>query len=442
MAKAKKNSYRRAFTIDGVQRCLYLHTKNEQNSVDLHFPKLIRSRRSGVPCLDSEEWAASLPQNSNIKAFLIRWGLIEDNANHERTLKDLFDHFQNRNVKPGTLKTYKDAFQNLFDCFGSDKLLRDLTPQDAGRFEAFLTTDARLIGKGTLAKATVKKRIERVRQFFLEAVRLEWIEKNPFVFIHGGNLANPEKWLYIPKAVVLEVMASVPNLELRAKIALCRFAGARGESEFRPLEWNSNWIIWSADGKQGTIRLHRTKTEDSGFSDTIIPMVPELEAALRDLFDAAAPGSVKMFTSRSNPGKVIKDKFLENGIDIRTPYNLRRSYCRDLMEAGIDPKSYEYFCGHSLRIALKHYQSWDELRAQKAAPKILTALGGSSSDSGNSTAYFTTYPQHTLQHRNHSRTLEGSGDFEPQTLRKRDFSQEMKNPSQEVARGTDRGYTI
>ena len=139
-----------------------------------------------------------------------------------------------------------------------------------------------------------------IKQFFIEARRLHWITDNPFEAVHGGNLANPEKWLYIPRETVLDVMDNTPNKEIRAKIALCRFAGARGESEFNSLEWNTDWIQWSTDGKQGTIRLHRKKTEDSGFSDTIVPMVDELENALRDLFDSAEPGSVKVFQTRSN----------------------------------------------------------------------------------------------------------------------------------------------
>ena len=415
MAKQRKNSYRLSFLIDGNQRELYVHTQAEMNSVKLHVKRLVSSKRTGAPCLESEEWAAKLPRNSNVRAFLIRWGLLGETSDRERTLKDLFNHFQSRGVKASTLETYNHAFGNLFDFFGAEKLLRDITPKDATDFELYLRTAARrmngqteneLVGSG-LGKATVKKRIQRVRQFFLEARRLHWITDNPFEAVHGGNIANPEKWLYIPRETVLEVMANTADLQTRARIALSRFAGARGESEFDSLEWNSDWIQWSADGKQGTVRLHRKKTEESGFSDTIVPMVPELEAVLRDLFDRAAPGTVKVFTPHSNPGKVIKDQFIRNGFDIITPYNLRRSYCRDLMEAGLDAKSYEYFAGHSLAVALKHYQSWDELRAQKAAPKLLEALTCSDE---NSTTYFTTYSPHNLPHRDNSQYLAVSND--------------------------------
>lgn len=432
MAK-RKNSYRVSFTIDGAQRDLFVHTQAERNSVKLHVKRLISSKRTGAPCLESEEWAAKLPKNSNVKEFLIRWGLLEDNSDRERTLNDLFEHFQKRGVKASTLETYSHAFGNLFDFFGADRLLRDITPKDATDFELFLRTAARrmngqneneLAGSG-LGKATVKKRIQRVRQFFLEARRLKWVDENPFEVVHGGNIPNPDRWLYLSRDVVLDVMNKAPNLEIRALIALCRFAGARGKSEFNSLEWNSDWIRWSEEGKQGTIRLHRQKTENSGFADTVVPMVPELEGALRDLFDKADPGTVKVFTPRNNPGKVIKDQFIRNGIDVISPYNLRRSYCRDLMEKGLDPKSYEYFAGHSLSVALKHYQSWDDLRAQKAAPKVLEALTDSEQDE-KATTYFTTYQQRTLQRSNNSKYLADVNSNIDLSLKNKGFYEQKK----------------
>ena len=432
MAKQRKNSYRISFLIDGNQRDLYVHTQAEKASVQLHVKRLISSRRTGAPALESEEWAAKLPRESNVKAFLIRWGLLEDNSDKERTIGDICAHFQKKNVKAGTLLTFKQIEQNLKAFFGENKLLRDIRPVDATDFENFLFTSGRADGKGGLSKPTAKKRIQRAKQFFIEARRLGWIDSNPLDAIHGGNLANPKKWLYIPRETVLEVMDNTPDLEIRAKIALCRFAGARGESEFNSLEWNSDWIRWSADGKQGTVRLHRQKTEDKGFEDTIIPMNTELEGALRDLFDSAAPGSVKVFTPRKNAGKPIKDQFRRNGIDIITPYNLRRSYCRDLMESGIDPRTYEYYAGHTLSVALKHYQSWDDLRAQKAAPKVLEALTGSNTQENNNVLY--NVQQRTLQHSGSGRYIAVSDKKDDLSLENREYYKKTKS-TREIMQG-------
>lgn len=446
MAKAKKNSYRLTFTM-GEQRAQFTaHTQSEAASIRLHVKRLISSKKTGAPCLESEEWAQTRPKGA-LKDFLIRWGLLEDTTDRERTIGDICAHFLKRNVKPLTLLIFKQIGNNLTEFFGENKRLRDITPLDATEFENYLYTAARKIGgKNTgagLSKATVRKRIQRVKQYFIEARRLKWVDSNPFEGLAGGNTVNQERWVYIPRETVLDVMEKTPNKETRARIALCRFAGARGESEFNSLEWNPDWIIWSADGKQGTIRLHRTKTENHGFSDTIIPMAPALENALRDLFDSAAAGTVKVFHTKSNPGKVIKDQFRRNGIDIKTPYNLRRSYCRDLMESGIDPKSYEYFAGHSLAVSLKHYQQMDDLRAQKAAPKILEALQGI-----NAGTQFDTQQVHNLVHGNSPQTIADvrksdnlSRENNGLSLENRTYYKKLKTPCDNL-QGEDKKHQI
>ena len=428
----RKNSYRMRFTLPNGQMVQHTaHTKAERDSIRGWVDKLISSQRTGVANVEAEEWAQTRPKGA-LRDFLIKNGLLTDNADTERTIGDIVEHFAQRPVKEGTLKTYAQVGKDLISCFGEHKRLRDLTPLDGSRFEQYLQTAARrttggeLTGAG-LGKATVKKRIQRAKQLFLEAKRLQWIDSNPLEGIKGGNVANMERWFYVTKETALEAMAKTPNLEYRAMIALCRFAGARGVSEFNSLEWNSSWIRWSADGQPGTIRLHRTKTEDSGFADTILPMAPELESVLRDLFDNAEPGRVKLFTTRTNPGGRIKEQFLRIGVDIISPYNLRRSYCRDLMESGLDPKCYEYYSGHSLQTSLRFYQQWDNARAQKAMPKVLAALA--TEKKSDATFGATSTPQTPLltpcdkPHQD-----ETSGDKNAQTLENKALSQN-KSPS-------------
>ena len=446
--RAKKGKFPVWITLKNGRRGRWtFHTLNAKNSGETHLRNLIDYSK-GVETRetrDSLKWGLQ-QKTKNKKLFLklIEWGLIEDNRDRERTIGDLLEHFQKRGVEQGTLDTYRYTGLNLTDFFGAEKLLREITPLDAGRFETFLYTAARRkggkCGESGLRRQTAKKRIQRVKQFFKEARRLRWVDTDPFEGIHGGNIPNPERWVYVPKETVLEVMANTVDLQTRARIALCRFAGARGESEFRPLEWNADWIIWSADGKQGTVRLHRKKTEDSGFSDTIVPMVPELEAALRDLYDKAEPGTVKVFTPRSNPGKVIKDQFIRSSIEIITPYNLRRAFARDVMESGVDPRAYEAFCGHSFATGMKWYQTWDDTRARKNAPKLLEALTGSDSRSDRRADWRAV--ESDLESRSRLPKLAESGGNEQQPFINKEFSQEKENPLQEIAKGLSWGTGI
>jgi len=387
MAKSgdSKGVYKLKFTnFDGSRFQLTLYTRKDRDSTQIHVNNLIDEKRHNTQTAEgraARNWVRE-EASERLKQTLVSRGLFVDEKANRKKIGDLIDHFSNKTgVEKTTVGTYNLFSENLIDFFGRDKILEDITVLDARNFENFLRTKAkRKVGKGTkkgcaigqgLSDATVGRRIEIARQFFREAVRLRWIAENPFQEIKGNKAANPERWLYIPAETVVQVMDNTPNLEIRALIALARFMGARGASEFNSLEWNESWIRWSTEGQPGTVRLYRKKTKKSGFVETIVPMIPIVENALRDLYESAPDGQVKVFKQRNNPGKVIKDKFLANGIDIIESYNLRRSYTNDLMEAGLDPKAYEYYAGHSLKIALQNYQIWDARRERKTQGQFL-----------------------------------------------------------------------
>ena len=443
MAKRdSKGNYTVWFTLKNGKRGRWtFHTLKARDAGETNIKNLI-DLASGIETKqtrDSLKWALEQKaKDEKLYLKLIEWGLIEDTRDRERTIGDICAHFQKRNVKPLTLLVFKQVGKNLIDFFGENKRLRDVTPLDATEFEHYLYTAARKKGGNDtagagLSRATVRKRIQRVRQYYIEARRLKWVDSNPFEGLEGGNTVNQSRWEYIPREATLEVMANCTNLEIRARIGLMRFAGCRGESEFKCLEWNADWIRWSEDGKPGTVRLHRTKTENSGtYTDTILPMEKELEKALRDLYDSVPAGTVKVFTPRANPGVMVKKQFRRNGFEIKNTYNLRKSFCRDLMEAGLDWKSYEYYSGHSLQVAMKHYQSWDELRAQKAAPKLLEALTGSDADQNRRADRRA--EESSLESRNRLSSLADSGNENQKYACIQEQFQENKNPLQEVAR--------
>lgn len=55
-------------------------------------------------------------------------------------------------------------------------------------------------------------------------------------------------------------------------------------------------------------------------------------------------------------------------------YNNRRSFCSDIMEAGVDPKIYEAVCGHSFQMGMSHYQILHPDRQSKGYDKIRIML--------------------------------------------------------------------
>ena len=56
-------------------------------------------------------------------------------------------------------------------------------------------------------------------------------------------------------------------------------------------------------------------------------------------------------------------------------YNLRKSFCCDLMETGIDPAVYEAITDHSYAIAMKHYQIPHTKRLQTGYEKVFESWG-------------------------------------------------------------------
>ena len=150
----------------------------------------------------------------------------------------------------------------------------------------------------------------------------------------------------------------------------------RGAREFVGLDWSDRCIHWGSNGNPGSITIKSPKTEKyAGHEQRTVPLIPIVESCLRDLFDEAEPGTLKMFpdmTPKSNPGKDVKLCFRRCKVDICKPYNLRESFCCDLMEKGIEPLAYQELAGHSLKVGLKFYQIYHPQRKLKAETQFLS----------------------------------------------------------------------
>ena len=145
--KDSKGNYTVWFTLKSGKRARWtFHTEKTKDAGEGNIERLIDYSK-GIETKqtrDSLKWALEQKtKNEKLYSKLIEWGLVEDDRDRERTLKDLFEHFQKRGVEQGTLDTYRFTFYNLFDHFGENKRLRDITPKDASEFETFLSTAAR-----------------------------------------------------------------------------------------------------------------------------------------------------------------------------------------------------------------------------------------------------------------------------------------------------------
>ena len=171
-----KNGRRKRFTLPNGQMVQFTaRTITEANSIQTWVHRLISSKRTGILDVEAMEWAQTRPKGA-LRDFLVKWGLLEDNSDTERTLADLYKVFvTDGKGEDRTIINRKAAADRLSDFFGASCLLRDVTRQRAGDFINDLETRGNLqTGKG-LAENSVVSIVKRCKTFFRYALEMGWV---------------------------------------------------------------------------------------------------------------------------------------------------------------------------------------------------------------------------------------------------------------------------
>lgn len=412
MAKQRKNTYRLTFIINEQRAQFTAHTQAEAASVRLHVKRLIISKKTGAPCIESEEWAQTRPKGA-LKDFLIRWRLIEDAADQEKTIGDLYKVFViDGKEKPRTLKNRQNCFNNLIQFFGKDCPLKDITRQRAEELIKHLERRGNAFTGEGLGDNTLGGRIKRFKQFFKYALEEGWIKENPFSRFKAVSKTNIDRWQYISKEDVIDVIDSTANKEHKVIIALVRFCGLRGASELSRLTFDESCLHLSTDKKPGELVVHSTKVErHAGHEQRKIPLTPYVEKLICDLWETIPEGESRFFPkmkATSNIGVIVKKVFMRYGVNIGQMYNLRKSYVTDLMAGGLhetDPKMFEMLAGHDVRVSLAHYQIISDERKERAAEKFLSIMD-TQPDEESGTHLGTHFGTHSVHKTVHSGILQ------------------------------------
>ena len=384
MANGKNGYIVRAY-IHGKQESFHgFRDKRDAGRAGEHIDSLETARKTGgkVPA-DTELWVAKLMESgSSLYAKLATLGLVEP-IQEKHTLEDLIVRHRESlvNVTNATKEVYAKPERNLRDFFGADYALEKITTSRADEFAAWLRTEPlhqRRKEKIPYSPTTANKRITYTKQLFKYAKRIGWIAENPFTDVPGGTSANPEKWEYVDKETVMRVIDATKDPKWRAKIALGRFAGVRGSSELYDMTWDD--VKWSSDGEPGYLIVKAVKNKRHGRVSRSVPMHPVVERELEVLFNQAAEGETHVFPGmekKTSFGTMTERHIANAGVPLwQEPwYNLRKSFCCDLMENGIDPVVYEKITDHTYEVAMKHYQIPHTARLQKGHEKILEAWG-------------------------------------------------------------------
>ena len=369
---AKK--YRVCFRLpDGRRGESFCQTKHEAELTKSMVNALIASVNSGIVNQDALQWASKLPQSYYDK--LVRWGLLTERTVGV-TLAKLVAFIAEQQKSPKVKYANDNVGRRLISVFGAHRDISTISRADAESFTRLLAKSVNSKNGKPIKDSTARTMLQRVKYMFNEAVRVGWLDVSPFMSTSIKADVDKSDWCYISKQEVLSVLDNVHNPELRAMIALYRFAGIRGKSELTEMTWSPETIRWSSTDSQCSISITSPKLKHTTARHwRTVPLPPFVERYLSEWF-AVCPEGRKMFGVGMGMGRAadnVVKAFRDNGIDIHRAYNLRRSFCCDMMEAvgAADAAMYESLCGHSFEVGMKHYQLLHYNRRQTGEQKVM-----------------------------------------------------------------------
>ncbi|MBQ4142836.1 MAG: tyrosine-type recombinase/integrase [Thermoguttaceae bacterium] len=355
---------------------IYLSTKNRREAERAadNIQSLVDSARNGTVNAENDYWLAKLREGDvELHSKLVKLGLAK-NLDSPKTLKELVDLFILQNdKKPSTVKAYAQVATVLYQIFGESRKVDSISTEDASRFLSDLKTiplNQRSKTPQVYSQATISKTVVKTKSFFNFAEQIGWVEKSPFRFLKSGSQVNQEKWQYVPRETVSGILGKMKNPKWKAILALGRFAGCRGSSEMFNLTWDM------IDFENQTLTFYAIKKEAYSDVRRTVPMNKLLCLILRELKHSQESNPTKhLFPGmryNDNIGTMTEKYIIQAEL---TPwpepwYNLRRSFCSDVMEAGVDPKVYEEICGHRFETGMKHYQILHPDRKRKGIDRV------------------------------------------------------------------------
>lgn len=371
--------------VDGAEKKISGFTnKREAERVRDKVEALITANKTGEMPATVAVWKAEVMAKSpKLYKRLAEFGLVEQReAKH--TLEELIVTYRESRrdvVLDATVSVYAKVEANLREFFGAECELEKITTKRASDFSNWLRTaplNRLRSGDKPYSTATVNKRVGYVKQLFRYAVQIDWLPKNPFTYVKGGDSVNPSRWMYVASETMETVIDAACLPMWRAIMALGRFAGVRGSSELYGLLWEH--VQWSSENEPGSLLIKAEKNKRHGRQFRTVPMHPIVERELSTLFHQAKEGETHVFPGmekKTNFCTMTRKMVLQAGLPVwpNIWYNLRKSFCCDLMETGIDPTAYEAITDHSYTVAMKHYQIPHTKRLQKGYEKVLASWG-------------------------------------------------------------------
>lgn len=314
-----------------------------------------------------------------LRKRLVSFGLVKPLA-EKHTLRELLEvHRKRSDISEETRVTWDYVGDNLMEHFGEGKLVMDISEVDAQEFDSWLRTEPLNRRNKEAAKyttATANKRISVTKTIFYHAEKIRWIDRNPFRFLKSGDSTNPDKLDYVHKWKLLKVVEAAP-LRWGVILLFGRFCGVRGPSEFCRMQWDD--IHLSTTEKKGWVAVRTKKNERHGRTFRVVPLPEVLEKYLILWAEQTPEGERRVFPvmeKDTNFPVMVEKLAVKAGVTCwKNPwYNLRKSFCSDLLPVVKDIATYEQITDHSYKVAKMHYQIMTGGRLATGMEQALEAL--------------------------------------------------------------------
>ncbi len=307
---------------DGRRRTIRLGAVNKEElaTAKTMAERLFRAKEIGTLDPLAESWLQERPPK--IYDRFVRVGLAEPRTAPEAApepeqesepvvrLGDFLDgYFEDRDdLKAGSLLVYGHSRRNLIEFFGREKAVQDVNEYDAQQWQRYLKREG-------LSPATVHKRTGHAKMYFDAAVRRRLIAVNPFLGLKSTSISNVSRQFFVDREKSSRVIEHCPDAQWRLIFALSRYGGLRCPSEHLALTWDD------VDWDRGRLTIHSSKTaHHEGKATRVIPLFPEIEPYLREVFERAEPGSTHVIT-----------RYRQSNV------NLRTRLLKILKRAGLEP---------------------------------------------------------------------------------------------------------
>ena len=352
-----------------------------------------------VSCLKNHEdpniqlvrWLNTIPIDAYDK--LAKWGLVEVSS-RPRTLSELIRIFTEgemaKGLKPGTIRNRAQVGRQLIAFFGADMMIRDITEEDAARYDD--------LHRGREASATWGHNLGMVKNFFNYAVKMEWLRRNPFENFRAQSAPNSNLRVYVTNEVITKVLAHCASSQERLILCLGRYGGLRLPSEIQFMEWGDidfehNQFLVKTPKKENAQNQKRGFFSEK--ATRIVPMFPELRKAFLEYYeDFPENGPARLFSlSEELPphlriGTDRKSLFLRFQKAMRLAgvqqwgkffQNMRSTRETELHNMGYNLKDVCDIIGNTPEVAMRHYlQSTSDL--MKKASELITNSDASDSE--------------------------------------------------------------